>query len=209
VRLIEVFESLQKAEKMNVPPTNSIEKIDQAIAALERFKLRLKSDIWRPVSRYQAVEFREILQFLYAEKERLDKAIAALKKIDALLSSERPGRPPRTLGLQSKNKKHQHVSTRMSHSGAGREEALAESNPGEPGKPLLEEMQSAHKAYKQAAEEHMKIREKYGNMLDHSDTTSALHQAATNERLAAQRYKQAVKAYQMSLKRQAPPRPKL
>ena len=60
---------------------------------------------------------------------------------------------------------------------------------------LLAAIQVAYKAYREAAEEHSRIRAQYGNMFDHPDSMSGLHKAAADERIALQNYSRALKAF--------------
>jgi len=60
---------------------------------------------------------------------------------------------------------------------------------------LREGLQSAHRAYCEAAAEHTQIQALTQGMLDHPDSASGLHRAVKNERIALQRYRRALKVF--------------
>lgn len=60
---------------------------------------------------------------------------------------------------------------------------------------LTQQMNAAHRAYKEAAAHYNEIQAKYGDLLDSVDGAFALRRAAENERRASQRYRRAAEAY--------------
>lgn len=59
----------------------------------------------------------------------------------------------------------------------------------------LEKLKTAEKAYRAAAEEYKSIRAEFGDMLNHPDGASAVHNAANRECVAMENYSRALKAF--------------
>jgi len=72
---------------------------------------------------------------------------------------------------------------------------------------LHQRLRSAQVAYRAAAAQHLEIRTRYENMLDHPDGTHALHQAVMKEHLALQEYARALKAFSDLILHNRPPEP--
>lgn len=70
---------------------------------------------------------------------------------------------------------------------------------------LIEQIRMAGEVYLVAAEEYARISKEYRNLLDHPDRTMALRKAATNERIAFERYSQALDALNQSILEGRPP----
>jgi len=66
---------------------------------------------------------------------------------------------------------------------------------------LIEQMDTTHKAFKEATAGYEEMKAKYGDMLDRPEGVSALHQAAKYEALASEKYNQAVQAYSAFVRR--------
>ena len=144
------------------------------------------------------MELAEIIQFLHKEKRHVEKLIAAFEELEILRNSDGEVRGRR--GRKSMNAEERRlVSERMAKYWADRKAKQAEAVE-KPEEQLLEEMRIAQKAYNETAAEHGKLRAEFANMLDNPDTVSGLKRAATNERVAAQKYKAAVKAYRKSMR---------